>query len=392
MRKIASLLLTSLLLTACTPKPLVRHEASPVKGRNSFTTEADLRVVTRVQRREGTHVRTITCAEPSPDIARLISETKSNSVSGGVSLPSGISAQAAYSAARGHAEGLAQLTDRLATIQILRDSMYRACEAYANEAIDETSYAFILAHSERLMFGLLTAELISGKRSPSPIVLGASSGADTAADLKIATLSTDLGKLVQGANGTLQELGGKLGRTVDGDDIGALLKDRKLAAPVHKLAEKADRQLKQITGTQQQLLDLLELPSVDLGLGGGTGGSKGGSRATSGTPVGPSAVAATAAADAAVELARLQVLGAYASQARTSPGVGALDGMQVGCITYLTQRAKIERAGTVAPKGRYPVQDSLDEQCGIALKEIFWLKRALILNTVNLDPAKKLAQ
>ncbi len=53
------------------------------------------------------------------------------------------------------AEAMAQLGQRLATIQLLRDGLYRACEAYANGALDKSSYSMILSRFDDTMITLL---------------------------------------------------------------------------------------------------------------------------------------------------------------------------------------------------------------------------------------------
>ena len=58
-------------------------------------------------------------------------------------------------------EGITQL-ERLAVIQLLRDKMYRACEAYANGAIDRASYVLMLARIDKTMITLLSQEMVAG--------------------------------------------------------------------------------------------------------------------------------------------------------------------------------------------------------------------------------------
>jgi hypothetical protein len=56
------------------------------------------------------------------------------------------------------AEQVAYIGVRNSTIQLLRDGLYRACEAYMNGAIGDFGYALFLANYGRLMVALLTAE------------------------------------------------------------------------------------------------------------------------------------------------------------------------------------------------------------------------------------------
>jgi hypothetical protein len=80
-----------------------------------------------------------------------------------------------------HAQALAQLTNRLATIQLLRDGLYRACEAYANGALSDIAYAVMLSGYGDVMVTLLTGELVAGNFGQALAILGTSaSGTATA--------------------------------------------------------------------------------------------------------------------------------------------------------------------------------------------------------------------
>lgn len=123
----------------------------------------------------------IVCAEPSPDVAKAIAEAKSFAAAarGSGSEPqTRVQVQgegsASYSSSR--AESLAQLTNRMATIQLLRDGLYRACEAYANGAIGATTYAVILSRYDDTMITLLLGELTAGNFGQELAVLGTSAG------------------------------------------------------------------------------------------------------------------------------------------------------------------------------------------------------------------------
>ena len=105
--------------------------------------------------------RRVICAEPSPDVAKAIASSFGGAVSGAVSRGD-IDAQAAGQFSRSFAEGLVQLGERMATIQLLRDGLYRACEAYANGVLTDTSYAMILSRYGDTMVTLLGGELAAG--------------------------------------------------------------------------------------------------------------------------------------------------------------------------------------------------------------------------------------
>ncbi len=72
-------------------------------------------------------------------------------------------------------ESIIQLGERLAVIQLLRDKMYRACEAYANGAVDRVSYVLMLARIDKTMITLLSQEMITGafrRRKLAPVAGG----------------------------------------------------------------------------------------------------------------------------------------------------------------------------------------------------------------------------
>jgi hypothetical protein len=162
--------------------------------RESFTpgevlmTSADVRLVHRAvpQCSGDGRVRPayITCAEPSPDIAKAVSSSfdfGSSFVAGG--LLSGISPEAAAAVSIARAESMAQLTQRLATIQLLRDGLYRACEMYANGALSETTYAMMLGRYDDTMVTMLLGELAAGNFGGQLAALGMAASGTAASTL-----------------------------------------------------------------------------------------------------------------------------------------------------------------------------------------------------------------
>lgn len=134
-------------------------------------TSADVRLVNRTMPGAGSvHGRvvpaTIVCAEPSPDLARALSNSSNFGLSGALQGLQGLSPEAAVQVAaaiaRSQAQTAAQLGERLATIQILRDALYRACEAYANGALSDVSYAAILAGYPDTSVSMLQTEIAGG--------------------------------------------------------------------------------------------------------------------------------------------------------------------------------------------------------------------------------------
>ncbi len=100
----------------------------------------------------------IICPEPSPDVASSLSTAITLSLQNVTPEGSRQSADAAYAAA----ESLAELGQRLATTQLLRDELADLCRSYANGAISTTNYTLRLAQLDEKMVTLLTAEMIAG--------------------------------------------------------------------------------------------------------------------------------------------------------------------------------------------------------------------------------------
>ena len=80
----------------------------------------------------------IVCAEPSPDALSAVS----SSFAGSTSVSTQSSPEVALAMALALNEAAGQLR-RARTVQLLRDSLFRACEAYMNQAMDEIDYTRI---------------------------------------------------------------------------------------------------------------------------------------------------------------------------------------------------------------------------------------------------------
>jgi hypothetical protein len=157
-------------------------EVQKVDSGMSVMTSADVRTIHHVKvdgklQQGRVQPDYIICAEPSPDIARAVATAldigASLSMEG---LPSGISPEAAAAISKARAESVAQLTERLATIQLLRDTLYRACEAYANGAISDTAYTVILSRYDDIMITMLLGEFAAGGFGRTLATLGTEAG------------------------------------------------------------------------------------------------------------------------------------------------------------------------------------------------------------------------
>lgn len=145
-----------LLLQGCafSSSPTLRKESLPYH--DFVATDSKLRVITTsdtsfLSTTGLVDPHTIMCTEPSPDVATTIA----NSFGVGVS----ILGQGSASLSAQQVEGLVQLGERTAAIQLLRDKMYQTCVAYANGAISGTTYSLLMS---RLDDSIVTLSLSDG--------------------------------------------------------------------------------------------------------------------------------------------------------------------------------------------------------------------------------------
>ena len=134
------------------------------QGAESVSIDAHQRaiVTTQVRDESGNVERTIYCAEPSPDAFASISRTITGSL-GRSGEQDGFSAELAKSLASQASDALSA---RNATIQLLRDGLYRACEGYASGALSKTEYSEITRQYQHIMAALLSIELLSNINRP----------------------------------------------------------------------------------------------------------------------------------------------------------------------------------------------------------------------------------
>jgi len=128
------------------------------KGTVTFTT-ADVRtVIERKRVKDSDTKQIVVCSEPSPDTAMAISllsklgVNTTNSAGGVVQDTIGVQLEHQTT------QAISQLAGRSVAVQALRDGTYRACEAYANGAIDKEEYALILSQYGDVLSTLILAE------------------------------------------------------------------------------------------------------------------------------------------------------------------------------------------------------------------------------------------
>lgn len=174
--RIALAVVVTQLATGCANLSTVFREFDLERGK-SVTVDAQQRaiLVNRVVDEAGQQ-RSIYCAEPSPD--SLFAIGASFGGGGSVALASGAKGDAGVAQALVSAASDA-LSARNATIQLLRDGLYRACEAFASGALTRLEYAEVTWRYQKMVLAALSIELVANLNRPrrEPSVTGGSAGA-----------------------------------------------------------------------------------------------------------------------------------------------------------------------------------------------------------------------
>lgn len=162
-------------------------------GGTSLSLDASQRLVFVTDKGGRSRDRRIVCAEPSPDSITSLAATfaasgaATNNTSRPVIGPDGKAvvdaegkpvlatddrdAKAALAAS--YAQNAAFIGMRTQTIQLLRDGLFRACEAYMNGAIDEVQYNMLLVNMPKTMAALVAMDGLTGRPSAPPVILNA---------------------------------------------------------------------------------------------------------------------------------------------------------------------------------------------------------------------------
>lgn len=173
-------------------------------------------LVSRQKASDDANPHSVICAEPSPDAlsayaAQLAIEGKS---------PQGFGGTLAASSQ----ESAAYIGLRTQSIQVLRDWMYRNCEAYMSGAIDKDEFDILMRRSQKYMVALIGIEQLTGVVKVPTVVINTSGSASASASIssmredikanedKIASLEADKAKLSDA------EQKGDAGKKID-DDI-----------------------------------------------------------------------------------------------------------------------------------------------------------------------------
>ena len=168
------------LLAACSQPPGTTLIRVPLNPDEFFTTGARQRIIAnseiaKFSRPGMVDPIRIVCTEPSPDAAVAVA----NSLGVGLS----VLGQGAGSISSAQVEGLAQLVERTASIQLLRDKMYQTCLAYANGAISGTTYSMIMSRLDDTIVTLLLGETAGGAFGRKLAGIGLEASAEASATL-----------------------------------------------------------------------------------------------------------------------------------------------------------------------------------------------------------------
>lgn len=186
-------------LSACvTAPPAQLRKATMADGEHSLVaTDSRLRVIASAEQSifattGSADPKRIICTEPSPDVAT----TLVNSLGASLAIPW----KGTASLSSQQVEGLVQLGERTAAIQLLRDKMYQTCLAYANGAISATNYSLIMSRLDDTIVTLSLGDGAAGAFGRKLAGIGGESEAQARADIsglpsEIARIDEMTGKL-----------------------------------------------------------------------------------------------------------------------------------------------------------------------------------------------------
>lgn len=147
---------------------IYRHiDLNAPEHKPSIVLDAKQRVVTNVPGRSDENFvgrqnpLRIICAEPSPDVANAISQALKATLDTLIQKGE-VKGEISGTYARSATESVAQLGQRIATIQLLRDELSDLCRSYANGAVSSTTYTLRLSRLDKKMVTLLVSEASAG--------------------------------------------------------------------------------------------------------------------------------------------------------------------------------------------------------------------------------------
>lgn len=157
---------------------------------DSLSVDAKQRLVFVTEKGGRDRDRRVVCAEPSPDALSALATSGSAAFTSPLPGASQSTDKVTGKGGFSQSEAAANIGLRSQAIQLLRDSLYRACEGYMNGVIDQTEYTFILMNIDRVMISLVAIDAIGG----TPVAVGGAIGATpTAVSVEIGSDSNPKG-------------------------------------------------------------------------------------------------------------------------------------------------------------------------------------------------------
>jgi hypothetical protein len=157
--KIFGLVIIVILVVSGCNRPHLKTISIDDSAPSGISVDARQRLVIVTDKGGPEHNQRVICAEPSPDaFLALAASGKADVAFAGKE----IGAQAAI------AQKIGAIGKRTQTIQLLRDSLYRACEAYMNGVIEKNEYRRIMAAYDELLITLVAVESL-GKFNLEPL-------------------------------------------------------------------------------------------------------------------------------------------------------------------------------------------------------------------------------
>ncbi len=160
---------TALILAALSACSSTVHKPFSLDGDapTSLSLDVRQRVVLNTFKGGDKRNKHVVCAEPSPDA--LIIRAASAALQ--ANLPQ---ANSNVSAGASSSEGGGFIGQRTQTIQLLRDGLYRACEAYMNGAISDDDYNWILAGYDDFVVTVMAIDGLTAAKSVPPVAINSS--------------------------------------------------------------------------------------------------------------------------------------------------------------------------------------------------------------------------
>lgn len=147
--RIVATMIIILVITFCIGGCAVHQFSIDDDNPGSVSVDAKRRLVFVTKQGGPEHNQRVICAEPSPDVFTAIAASAQGDVDMG-----GQKGDVAMSIA----QSASSFGQRTQTIQLLRDGLYRACEAYMNGALGKKEYNELLHGYDELMITLMAID------------------------------------------------------------------------------------------------------------------------------------------------------------------------------------------------------------------------------------------